>query len=113
MSNYYNNNSGYTPNYHYPEHNGYGIPPQHNYNPPIKEMPLSDRLSLVSLICGIVGMLICSFVLSIMAIVFSCKYYTNNGNAHCSQSKAGMVCGIIGFLMSVIFLLLVIAFLSR
>ena len=61
-------------------------------------------LGILSIVCGISGMMLIGTILGIIGIVQGAKSKDYNGNG-----KAGLVCSIIGTVISSFFLILIIA----
>ena len=61
-------------------------------------------LGILSIVCGISGMMLIGTILGIIGIVQGAKSKDYNGNG-----KAGFVCSIIGTVISSFFLILIIA----
>ena len=103
-----NRNGGFPKNYHYPGPIGYDIPsntyykPVNQNSPSNEDKPESDGMSLAALICGIIGIVLSSLVLSVLAFVFAGKYRKTHDGRHCGQSNGAVICGVIGTVTSLI-----------
>lgn len=69
-----------------------------------REATTSLVLGILSIVCGISGMMLIGTILGIIGIVQGAKSKDYNGNG-----KAGFVCSIIGTVISSFFLILIIA----
>ncbi len=71
-----------------------------------QEQPKQENsgYAIASLICGIIGLLCCTFIPAILAIVFYFVDKNNTGKPN-QLAKIGMILGIISIALSVIFVI--------
>ena len=90
-----------------------GPPPGYQpYGGPSGQVPTSLGKATAALVCGIVGILFCPIVLSVLAIVFGTQakgqidrnpgLYTNR-----SQARAGFILGIVGLALMPVWVVMV------
>lgn len=106
MDNEYNPNGGNPiPDYQQPN-------PYYYQQPPVA--PVSNTKAIISMICGILGVTCCcgSFVPAIVAIVLALLDRKDRGGQFSGMAIAGLVCGIIGILFGVAYLVIYFIFLA-
>lgn len=69
--------------------------------------------SIASMICGIASICTFSFIPGIIALCLSKNFRRSNNGKHNSFSKAGKICGIVGIVLSVIFIFVYIILIAN
>ncbi len=116
QANGYNyNNNGYSQNqangYNY--NNGYSQnQTSYNYTGVYETVPAGGGTSgtaIGSMVCGILSIVLAcgwgiGIILAIIALVLSGKFKKSNNGNPCGQSTAGLICGIVGLILSILVL---------